>query len=95
MTTVYGYSDDCVEIDGPHYYMPDEISCFDCDIRIWFDDETIIRLHYGKDDKAIWQIIVEQKGSQPYQLTICNDEDARIYSDVFKTEAKVLRHDVL
>lgn len=95
MTRVYGYSDDCVEIDGPHYYMPDEISCFDCDVRIWFDDGTIIRLHYGKAGKAIWGIIVEQKGSQPWHLAICDDEDARIHSDVFETEAKVLRHDVL
>ena len=95
MTRIYGASDDLVVIDGPHYYMPDEISCFDCDVRIWFDDGTIIRLHYGKDDKAIWQIIVEKEGSLPYQLTICNDEDARIHSDVFETEAKVLRHDVL
>ena len=95
MTRIYGSSDDLVEIDGPHYYMPDEISCYNCDVRIWFDDGTIIRLHYGKAGKAIWGIIVEQKGSQPWHLAICDDEDAHIYSDVFETEAKVLRHDVL
>lgn len=95
MTKVYGHSDDCVEIDGPHYYMPDEISCYNTDVRIWFDDGTVIRLHYGKGDKAIWQIIVEQEGSQPYQLTTCDDENNSVYSDVFDTEAKVLRHDVL
>lgn len=93
MTRVYGHSDDTVEIIGSDY--PEtEIPCFDSDVRICFTDGTIIRLYYGKGDKAIWQCIVEQEGDQPHFTVICDDEDARIYSDIFQTEAEVLWHEV-
>lgn len=94
MIQIYGYSDDNVEIIGSDY--PEtEIPCFDSDVRIFFTDGAVIRMHYGKDGKAIWQCIVEQEGTQSHYVHVCNDENARTYSDVFQTNAEILRHEVL
>ena len=93
MVQVYGASDDLVEITGSKY--EDEIGCFDRDVRIYFTDGTIIRIGYPKGGIGVWRIEVEQQGDAPQSLTLCDDEDAEIYSDVFSIDAEIKRHYVI
>ena len=86
MIRVYGYSDDNLVVEGAPY-PNDEISCFDRIVRIGFTDGTIIDAWYWKKGQAIWTIKVIEKGTARQTLTICEDEDADIYSDVFEIEA--------
>ena len=85
---VYGMSDDLVEIENS-CYSEDEINCYNHDVKIKFDDGTVIRIGYPKQDAAVWWIKVEEQGKVEHTLTICNDEDAEIYSDVFEIECEV------
>lgn len=94
MVRVYGMSDDLVEIEGAEYPY-DEVGCFDSDVRIWFDDGTIIRVGYAKPNLAVWYIEVEQEGSANTNLLICEDENADIYSDIFDIDAKFVKCEVL
>ena len=87
-TKVYGISDDLVEVETvKNIYPYDEIGCFDSMVRILFTDNTVIEVEYGKDGKGIWKIEVTHKGDAKQKLTICDDEDADIYSDIFEIDA--------
>lgn len=88
MVKVYGYSDDVIVLDGapPRF---DEIGGFRQAAEIEFTDGTVIRCQYGKGDLGIWAITVKNVGSAPHTLTICEDEDATPYSDVFTIDAEV------
>lgn len=92
MIKVYGASDDLVEIEGS---FEGEIGCFESDVRIRFTDGTVIRVGYPKEDAAIWWIEVEKKGAAVQKLTICDDEDARIYSDIFEINAGIKGYSVI
>jgi hypothetical protein len=94
MVKVYGASDDLVEIENSRY-KEDEIGCFDQDVRIRFLDGTIIRIGYPKDGLAIWWVEVEKQGTAEHKLTICDDEDARIYSDIFEIDSEIKSHSVI
>lgn len=94
MIKVYGYSDDNVVIEGAPY-PADEIGCFNGAVRIRFSDETLIEVEYEKNDLAIWGIKVLERGTAPQTLTECNDEDADIYSDIFKIDAAYVWHEVI
>jgi len=94
MIKVYGYSDDNLVIEGAPYPY-DEISCFERIVRIDFTDGTIIDTWYGKKGQAIWTIKVIKKGTARQTLTICEDEDADIYSDVFEIEADFVGYELL
>ena len=82
MIRVYGYSDDTVEVEGAPY-PADEIACYDKEVEIQFDDETVIRIGYPKENLAVWWIKVLKHGLAVQHLEICEDQDAEIYSDVF------------
>lgn len=95
MIKVYGYSDDLVEIEGTAY-INDEIGCYKSDVRIFFYDETQIRVSYGKPGHGgVWGITVENRGTAEQRLTECFDADAEIYSDVFEIDAEVAAHEVI
>jgi hypothetical protein len=94
MVKVYGASDDLVEIDNSEY-AEDEIGCFEQDVCVWFDDGTIIRIGYSKPELAVWYIVVENTGDAVYALTVCDDENGDIYSDVFEIDAEVLGHKLI
>ena len=94
MVKIYGASDDLCEIEGSAY-PKDEIGCFNSDVRIRFVDGTVIRVGYPKADAAIWWIEVEKQGTAAKNLTICNDEDAQIYSDIFEIDAEIKSHSVI
>ena len=65
------------------------------DVRIRFVDGTVIRIGYPKENAAIWWIEVEKRGTAVQGLTICNNEDAKIYSDIFKIDAEIKSHSVI
>lgn len=94
MVRVFGYSDDCVGIEGSSY-SEREIGCFDHDVRIMFDDGCVIRVGYDIRKDGIWRIAVEHPGEKTWKFTYCNDADAEIYSDIFETEAEIVRHEVI
>lgn len=94
MVKVYGASDDLVEIDGSNY-KDDEIDCYDKNVRIWFKDGTIILISYGKKDLAVWNITIEQIGNAKFDLQICEDENANIYSDIFEIDSDIEQHKVI
>ena len=94
MVKVYGASDDLVEIENSKY-KEGEIGCYDQDVRIRFIDGTAIRVGYPKDGLAIWWIEIEKQGTAEHNLTICNDEDARIYSDIFEIDSEIKSHSVI
>ena len=94
MVKVYGASDDLVEIENSKY-KADEIGCYDHDVRIRFFDGTVIRVGYPKDGLAIWWIEIEKQGTAENKLTICSDEDARIYSDIFEIDSEIKSHSVI
>lgn len=94
MVKVYGASDDLVEIEGSSF-SDNEIDCIDADVRISFDDGTIIRIGYPKVIGAIWWIEVERQGSAESKLTVCEDENAEIYSDIFEIDAEVDGYSVI
>ena len=94
MVKVYGASDDLVEIENSKY-KEDEIGCYDHDVRIRFLDGTFIRVGYPKDGLAIWWIEIEKQGTAEHKLTICDDEDARIYSDIFEIDSEIKSHSVI
>lgn len=93
MIKVYGASDDLVEIEGSAY-KEDEIGCYNSDVRIGFTDGTVIRVGYPKADAAIWWIEVEKQGTAAQTLIVCEDEDARNYSDIFEIDAEIESHSV-
>lgn len=94
MVKVYGASDDLVEIENSKY-KEDEIGCFDHDVRIRFLDGTVIRVGYPKDGLAIWWVEIEKQGTAEHKLTICDDEDAKIYSDIFEIDSEIESHNVI
>ena len=97
MVKVYGYSDDLVEIekiDGGKYEY-DEIGCYEKNVRLRFADGTVIIIGYCKPNLGVWWIKVEQKGTANQRLTICEDEDADPYSDVFEIDADVAGYEVV
>ena len=94
MVKVYGASDDLVEIENTKY-KEDEIGCYGHDVRIRFLDGTVIRVGYPKEGLAIWWIEIENQGATEHKLTICDDEDARIYSDIFEIDSEIKSNSVI
>jgi hypothetical protein len=86
MVKVYGYSDDLVIVEGPN---PKEIECYRKQTKIFFEDGTIIKVQYPKRNIGVWEIELIEKGKAPFSLSVCNDENARIYSDVFTIDARI------
>ena len=94
MIKIRGASDDLVEVYGS-CYREDEIGCWEKDVRIRFLDGTIIRVGYPKGGKAIWWIEVEKQGTAKQALTICDDEDDDVYSDIFEIDSEIKSHSVI
>lgn len=94
MIKIYGYSDDLVEIENSAYE-EDEIGCYDQDVRIRFVDGTTIRVGYGKPELAVWYIVVEKQGAAKQTLTICDNEEAKIYSDIFEIDSEIKGHSLI
>jgi len=94
MVKVYGYSDDLVTMENTKY-IEHEIDCFNRDVLITFEDGTVIRVGYPKRMGAIWWIRVVKTGTADHIHTMCTDEDADIYSDIFEIDSEVESHKVV
>ena len=94
MTIVYGVSDDLVEMDDTSY-ISEEIGCDNKDIRILFDDGTVIRCRYSKLDITGWYITVERRGTAKQSLSICKDDTADTYSYLFEIDAQPVHHAIV
>ena len=75
---IYGYSDDIVEIEGDSRW-DDEYDCYDQDVIIYFNDCTVLRMHYD----GAWKATVENKGAAKYTITPLIENDD-YYSDLFE-----------
>lgn len=53
---------------------------------------TTIKCKYGKENLAIWHINVENGNGN---LTICNDENSEIYSDIFEIDSEVVKYKII
>lgn len=60
-----------------------------------FFDGTIIRIGYPKKDLGGWWIEVEKQGTAKQALTLCDNEDDDIYSDIFEIDAEIKSHSVI
>ena len=94
MITVYGYSDDLVEIKRNGISLR-EIDCYERAVRVKFSDGTVIRVSYGKTfpngtSLGIWQIKVTKKGTAPHSLSLCFIDTGERYSDEFTIGAEVV-----
>ena len=94
MVKIYGASDDLVEIDNSSY-REQEIDCFEKNVRIRFEDGTEILIGYHKPGIGVWWIKVLEQGPAEQKLTICEDEDADIYSDIFEIDSEIKKHYVV
>ena len=89
MITVYGHSDDLVEVEGS-LYCSGEIDCFGSDVIIIFEDGTKIRVGYSKPNMGgIWYILVEEQGSAATMLDVCEDPDDDPHSDIFHIDSEI------
>lgn len=75
VTTVYGCSDDLVELDGAIY---DEFSAYDLHNLLKFDNGAILIVCYDRDGDGIWRI--ENDDDHP-SVTITRCEDREGYTD--------------
>lgn len=94
--TVYGASDDLIEIEGDiseefTYGLRHESS----GAILAFSDGTVIRIHYGLADEAMWRIIPVRHGrlgptDEPvgWSLRHATDEESN-YSDVLTLNADI------
>lgn len=89
MAKVFGVSDDLVEIENTKYF-DDEIGCYRRDVKLWFDDDTVVRVHYGT--YGIWRIKIEKHGRAEFILKTAEEIGEDAYSDELNIFADVIRH---
>lgn len=83
-TEIYGASDDLIEVSGD----VDVEYCADEGFLI-VSDGTILKIKYGKDLMAVWEIRLIEKGNLFATINPCFDEDADRYSDTAMFDAGV------
>lgn len=91
MVRVYGCGDDLVIIEGP---TPKEINCYRKSVAIEFVDGTAIEIRYPKKKIGVWEITLLKRGTAPFVLIPCYDENADLYSDIFSIDSKLKTYTV-
>lgn len=78
--TVYGASDDLIEVEGA---IREEFSAYDEEDGVYlaFSDGTVLHVQY--DDDGLWRIALSARGAATYQHTPAVD-DRENYSDRVK-----------
>jgi len=76
-TIIYGASDDLIEISG-------DMKGEQCDDHafLFLSDGSILEVKYGKENLAVWEIRLVEKGALFMTIEPCFDEEASPYSDV-------------
>ncbi len=78
-TEIYGHSDDLIEVDGD---VRGEHGAYgDAENFVIVSDGTILKIKYGKDSLAVWEIRLIEKGTLFITIRPCFDEDAPRHSD--------------
>ena len=77
-TEIYGASDDLIEFEGD---CNGEVGAVDAGNLIVCGDGTVLAIQYGRRVPGVWGIDVLQKGSLFDRIEVCDDEDAKRYSD--------------
>lgn len=81
--TIYGASDDLIEIEGD---LRDEFGYYSDDpAEIKFSDGTVATIAYGDEVKALWSINVHERGTASFVLTKATNEKTD-YSDRLTVE---------
>ena len=75
-TVIYGASDDLIEVDGDVRGEHSDDEGF-----LIVSDGTILKIKYGKDSMAVWEIRLIEKGTLFATINPCFDENADRYSD--------------
>jgi hypothetical protein len=84
-TKIYGYSNDNVEVEGGP--AAGDYWCYDTDdsehgVLLTCSDGTVLEAKYGKGQMGIWGVTLIRKGDMFDRIDQCEDEDAKIHSDV-------------
>lgn len=75
------------EVYRNHGYEPDK----------WYGSEVAETLYneaMATFSSGVWRIFIEQEGSAPHRHKVCQETNEDDYSDVFYTEADVVRHEI-
>jgi hypothetical protein len=97
MTRVFGEQKDRVVIEATGNDAL-EIYATDAIFKFWFSDGTVIGIKYGKDSVLypnIWHVKVLNQGTAPFIYSQCFRETLLYYSDVYETEAELVRYEVI
>ena len=84
-TTIYGCSDDLVELEGAIRL---EIDCYDRGVRLTFDTGTAILVQYSPERDGVWRITDVTRSGPAATIVRCEDRpgytdpDGPIYSDL-------------
>lgn len=87
MTEIYGQSDDNIYFEGDY---TGQVCCWQAaqekGVLLMVNDGTMLKVKYGKHDRAIWEICMLKQGSLFDRIEHCLDENADRYSDtaIFK-----------
>lgn len=86
MITIFGASDDLIEVEGDiseeFNLANDESPCY-----LAFSDGTVLKIVYGKD--GIWTIRKIAHGTTIATLIQCTGEDDSIYSDTMTLDGNI------
>jgi hypothetical protein len=86
--TLYGASDDLIEVEGD---IREEFGCYgatdDGPLHVAFSDGTLASIRYG--DEGIWRILIHRSGTAKATLKQATDADSD-YSDRLTLEGDVL-----
>ena len=96
-TKIYGEGSGTVVIEVPGK-KPTEIHAVDSIFKFWFSDGTVFGIKYGKYSKIypnIWHIKILNQGTASFAYKQCFKETLLYYSDVFETEAELVRYEVI
>lgn len=92
MTTIYGASDDLIEVEGD---VRGELNVYDQETILKCSDGTLLAIRYGKPGQgAIWDIDVLREGSLFSSKEICVEETEEGYSDkvILKDGVTLVEH---
>lgn len=71
--TIYGASDDLIEVEGA---ISEEFSAYDMGDGMYlaFSDGTVLHVQYGANDEGMWRIGLRSRGTATYEHTPATDE---------------------
>ena len=96
-TRIFGEQKDTVVVEVAGKYTV-EIHAVNSIAKLWLSDETVLGIKYSKDSimyPNIWHIRVINQGQEKYIYRQCFQETLLYYSDVYETDAELVRYEVI